>query len=196
MNLNAIALSRQNLLQSRIFWLAILTSAVLLALLSLKGIQGHAEVKSGQLPKNTVARQIFTATNGKNFSLENNHGKVVVMQFLGTWCGYSKRQVPSINQLLGVAGTDNLQIVGMSVKDPRSNSQAVKQFISEQKVGYPVVSEVDDKYFMDFIDSNNVSVPQTLIYGRDGRLVAHYVGFNQQVGQEIEQKVKDELAKK
>lgn len=196
MNLNAIALSRQNLLQSRILWLAILTSAVLLALLSLKGIQGHAEVKSGQLPKSIVARQIFTATNGKNFSLENNHGKVVVMQFLGTWCGYSKRQVPSINQLLGVAGTDDLQIVGMSVKDPRSNSQAVKQFISEQKVGYPVVSEVDDKYFMDFIDSNNVSVPQTLIYGRDGRLVAHYVGFNQQVGQEIEQKVKDELAKK
>lgn len=196
MKLNAIALSRQNLLQSRILWLAILTSAVLLAVLSLKVIQGRAEVKSGQMPKATVARQIFTATNGKNFSLENNQGKVVVMQFLGTWCGYSKRQVPSINQLLGLAETGDLQVVGMSVKDPRSNSQAVKQFIAEQKVGYPVVSEVDDKYFMDFIDSNNVSVPQTLIYGRDGRLIAHYVGFNQQVGQEIEQKVKDELAKK
>ena len=58
------------------------------------------------------------------------------------------------------------------------------------------MSEVEDKYFVDFVDSTNVSVPQTLIYGRDGRLAAHYLGFNQQVGAEIEQKVKDELAKK
>jgi peroxiredoxin len=126
--------------------------------------------------------------------LESKRGKVVVVQFLGTWCGISKRQVQSINKLKEEGQSQELQILGMSVKDPRANSQAVKQFISDQKVSYPIVADVDDKYFVDFVDSTNVSVPQTLIYGRDGRLVAHYVGFNPQVGTEIEQKVKDELA--
>ncbi len=196
MKSNAIALSRETVWQSRLLWWVALTSVVLLTLLSVKIIQGRAEVKAGQLPKTSVARQIFTSTDGQRFSLESKRGKVVVLQFLGTWCGISKRQVQSINKLREDGQSENLQVMGMSVKDPRSNSQAVRQFISDQKVSYPIVGEVDDKYFVDFVDSTNVSVPQTLIYGRDGRLVAHYLGFNQQVGTEIEQKVKDELAKK
>lgn len=196
MKSNAIALTRENGLQSKLLWWVALTSAVLLTCLSVKVIQGRAEVKAGQLPKTSVARQTFTSTDGQRFSLESKRGKVVVLQFLGTWCGISKRQVQSINKLQENKQLEDLQVVGMSVKDPRSNSQAVKQFISDQKVSYPIVSGVEDKYFVDFVDSTNVSVPQTLIYGRDGRLVAHYLGFNQQVGTEIEQKVKDELAKK
>jgi thiol-disulfide isomerase/thioredoxin len=193
---NTIALSRNTLLQSRLIWGGILTSAALLIFFSIKVIHGRAEVKAGQLPKTSVAKQIFTSTDGQRFSLESKRGKVIVLQFLGTWCGISKRQVPAINKLLENNQSGDLQVVGMSVKDPRSNSQSVKQFISDQKVGYPVVSGVDDKYFVDFVDSTNVSVPQTLIYGRDGRLVAHYVGFNQQVGTDIEQKIKEELVKK
>jgi peroxiredoxin len=192
----AIALSRENILWSRLFWWTVLTSVALLTCLSIKVIQGRAEVKAGQLPKTTVARQIFTATNGQRFSLETKRGKVVVLQFLGTWCGVSKRQVQSVNKFLENGQSEDLQVMGMSVKDPRSNARAVKQFIAEQQINYPVVSEVDDKYFVDFVDSTNVSVPQTLIYGRDGRLVAHYLGFNPQVGAEIEKKIKDELAKK
>ncbi len=196
MKSNAIALSRENVSQSKLLWWVGLTFAILLTIFSIKIMQAHAEVKAGQLPKPSVARQTFTATDGQRFSLESRRGKVVVLQFLGTWCGISKRQVQSINKLKEDGQSQELQVLGMSVKDPRSNSQAVKQFISDQKVSYPIVGEVDDKYFVDFVDSTNVSVPQTLIYGRDGRLVAHYVGFNPQVGTEIEQKVKDELAKK
>ena len=196
MKSNAIALSRENELQSKLLWWVVLTSAVLLTCLSVKVIQGRAEVKAGQLPKLSVARQSFTSTDGQRFSLESKRGKVVVLQFLGTWCGISKRQVQTINKLREDKQLEDLQVVGMSVKDPRSNSKAVKQFITDQKVNYSIVSEVEDKYFVDFVDSTNVSVPQTLIYGRDGRLAAHYLGFNQKVGIEIEQKVKDELAKK
>lgn len=196
MKSKALALSRENMLRSRLLWWAVLTSVILLTCFSIKVIQGRAEVKAGQLPKTTVARQTFTATNGHRFSLDANRGKVVVLQFLGTWCGVSKRQVQSVNKFLENGQPGDLQVMGMSVKDPRSNSHAVKQFIAEQKINYPVVGDVDDKYFVDFVDSTNVSVPQTLIYGRDGRLVAHYLGFNPQVGTEIEKKIKDELAKK
>lgn len=196
MKLNALALTRANVLQSKILWWIVLASIVLLTCISVKVLQARAEVKTGQLPKASVARQTFTSTDGQRFSLESKRGKVVVLQFLGTWCGISKRQVQSINKLGAEGQTTDLQVMGMSVKDPRSNSQAVRQFIADQKVNYPIVSEVDDKYFVGFVDSTNVSVPQTLIYGRDGRLAAHYVGFNLQVGTEIEQKVKDELAKK
>jgi thiol-disulfide isomerase/thioredoxin len=182
-------------MQAKFLWLAILTSTVLLALFSFKVIQGRAEVKAGQMPKPNIARQTFSTTEGKKFSLEASRGKVIMVQFFGTWCGHSKRQVSAINKLIEGGKSDELQVVGMSVKDSRSNSQAVKQFITDQKVSYPVIGEVDDKYFVDFIDSRDVSVPQTLIYGRDGRLLAHYRGYNQQVSAEIEQKLNAALAK-
>ena len=195
-NGKVVSISRYELFQARIVWLMMLTLLTLFALFSLKVIQGKAEVKPGQLPKETVARQTFSTTGGKRFNLESMHGKVVVMQFFGTWCGYSKRQIPTINKLIDNQKSSDLEVIGMSVKDPRSNLQAVKQFINDQKVGYPVVSEVDDKYFTQFINSTDVSVPQTLIYGRDGRLIAHYRGFNAQVGEEVEANVKTELAVK
>ena len=194
MNGKVVSISRYELFQARIVWLMMLTLLTLFALFSLKVIHGKAEVKPGQLPKETVARQTFSTTDGKRFNLEAMHGKVVVMQFFGTWCGYSKRQIPTINKLIDNQKSSDLEVIGMSVKDPRSNLQAVKQFINDQKVSYPVVSEVDDKYFTQFINSTDVSVPQTLIYGKDGRLIAHYRGFNAQVGEEVEAKVKNELA--
>ena len=196
MKLQTRTISIQHSTYARLFWLTIFVSLVLLTFFSLRVMQGRAEVKAGQMPKPSVARQTFATTDGKKFSLEATRGKVVVIQFFGTWCGYSKRQVATNNKLLAGQNAEELQVVGMAVKDPRSNSQAVKQFITDQKVDYPVVSEVDDRHFVDFVSSKDVSVPQTLIYGRDGRLIAHYLGYNQQVGTEIEQKITVELAKK
>ncbi len=196
MKLQAKTISIQYSTITRLFWLTICSSLLLLTFFSVRIIQGWAEVKAGQLPKPSVARQIFATTDGKKFSLEATRGKVIVIQFFGTWCGYSRRQVAMNNKLSAGQHAAELQVIGMAVKDTRSNSQAVKQFITDQKVGYPVVSEVDDKHFVDFVGSSNVSVPQTLIYGRDGRLIAHYLGYNQQVGTEIEQKITVELAKK
>lgn len=151
---------------------------------------------AGQMPKLSVARQAYTTTEGKRFSLESMRGKVFVMQFLGTWCGISKRQVQSIKNILDGSKAEELQVIGMSVKDPRSTPQAFQQFITDQKVNYSVVKDVADKHFVEFVNSKDVSVPQTLIYGRDGRLIAHFLGFNQQVGAEIERRIKDELGKK
>ena len=186
----------RSLINIKLLWVSLITAALLLTFFNLRVMHVWANVKEGQMPKPTIARQTFATTEGKKFSLDTARGKVVVVQFFGTWCGISKRQVPANNKLLENRSSDDFQLVGMAVKDPRSTSQSVKQFISEQKVGYSVVGDVDDKYFVDFVDSRDVSVPQTLIYGKDGRLVAHYLGYNQQIGTEIEQKVKNELANK
>lgn len=186
----------RSLINIKLLWVSLITAALLLTFFNLRVMHVWANVKEGQMPKPTIARQTFATTEGIKFSLDTARGKVVVVQFFGTWCGISKRQVPANNKLLEKRSSDDFQLVGMAVKDPRSTSQSVKQFISEQKVGYSVVGDVDDKYFVDFVDSRDVSVPQTLIYGKDGRLVAHYLGYNQQIGTEIEQKVKNELANK
>ena len=144
------------------------------------------------MPKSSVAHQTFTTIDGEKFSLDSRYGKIIVVVFFGTWCPISKQQFQALPNILA----EEVQVVGMAVKDPRSTPQTLQQFMTEQKVTYPIVKDVEDKHFMKFMDSKNVSVPQTVIYGRDGRIIAHFLGFNQQVGAEIGQKIKDELVKK
>ncbi len=181
-------------LNLRFVGLATAIFLTLLVIVSVKTVQGRASVKAGQLPKEKIARKSFTANDGQRFSLESMKGNVVVVNFFGAWCGYSKREAQWLSKLVGEQKNDQLKVIGMSVKDPRTNSQNLKLFVEGQNVNYPVVNDVEDQYFMDFVESNDVSVPQTLIYSRDGRLLAHFNGYNQQVGDAITVKVKEALA--
>lgn len=164
---------------------------------SQKEIPFVSSLAIGQMPKSSVTHQTFTTIGGEKFSLDSRRNKIIVVVFFGTWCPVSKQQFRALPIILDKDKdkSEEVQVVGMSVKDPRSTPQTLLQFITEQKVTYPIVKDVEDKHFMKFVDSKNVSVPQTLIYGRDGRLIAYFLGFNQQVGAEIGQKIKDELVK-
>ena len=150
----------------------------------------------GQMPKSSVAHKIFTTISGEKLGLDSRRGKIIVVVFFGTWCPISKQQFQALPNILDKDRLEEIQVVGMSVKDPRATPQTLLQFMTEQKVTYPIVQDVEDKHFVKFVGNQNVSVPQTVIYGRDGRIIAHFLGFNQQVGAEIGQKIKDELVKK
>ncbi len=87
-----------------------------------------------------------------------------------------------------------LQIIGLSVQERTAKDQ-LEQFITDQKIAYPV-GFVTDSVFSDYVESRDVSVPQTLIYGRDGRLLAHFNGHSAQIDAAITATVKGELEKK
>jgi peroxiredoxin len=150
----------------------------------------------GRLPKDSLARKQFTTNHGGKASLEAMRGHVVVMHFFGSWCGASKAQARALKQLTQNGLPPGLEMLGMSVKDPRSNAELVKQFVAEQQVSYPVVEQVDDKFFSQLVNSRDVSVPQTLIFGPDGKIIAHYNGYSPQVNQDISAIVKQALGLK
>lgn len=145
----------------------------------------------GHLPKDDLVRRQFTTLSGDRTSLQAMRGQVVVMHFFGSWCGYSKAQARVLHQLTEHGLPPGLRLIGMSVKDPRSNPELVKRYIAEQLVLYQVVDPVDDKAFVQFVNSRDISVPQTLIYDADGKLVAHYNGYSKEINESIIAIIKD-----
>jgi hypothetical protein len=87
-----------------------------------------------------------------------------------------------------------LQIIGLAVDDAESTPKRVAEFIQQMKITYPV-GMIEDPVFTKFVESKDVSVPQTLIYGRDGKLVAYFSGHDSTVDTEITATVKRELNK-
>jgi thiol-disulfide isomerase/thioredoxin len=151
-------------------------------------------MKIGALPKDSIARQPLRMTDGRQLTLAEMRGKVVVLDFFAVWCGHSRQHIPTMTSFTEEENKRGLQIIGLAVDDAESTPKRVAEFIQQMKITYPV-GMIEDPVFRKFVESKDVSVPQTLIYGRDGRLVAFFSGHDDAVGAEITATVKRELDK-
>lgn len=154
----------------------------------------QAAGKIGKQPKDSVARRQLTMLDGSQHSLMALRGKVVVLNFFAVWCGHSRDQVATLTKLSDAESSRGLQVVGLAVEDDRTNEAKVRSFVSDHKINYPT-GMVNDPVFMEYVSSRMVDVPQTLVYGRDGRLVAHYIGQNTAQDAALEAAVRQELDK-
>jgi thiol-disulfide isomerase/thioredoxin len=175
---------------SSLVGLAALAFVILLPLFN----TADAKVKIGELPKDSIAHRPLRMTDGRQFTLADMRGKVVVLDFFAVWCGHSRQHIPTMTKFTAEDTNRGLQIIGLAVDDAESTPKRVAEFIQQMKITYPV-GMIEDPVFAKFVESKDVSVPQTLIYGRDGRLVAYFSGHDATTDAEITATVKRELDK-
>jgi thiol-disulfide isomerase/thioredoxin len=185
---------RLNRRQSRLTVFSLAAGLSFTLLLALFASSTEAGPKIGKLPKESVANRQMQMLDGRQFSLAGLRGKVVVLDFFAVWCGHSRQHIPTMTNFGAAERELGLQIVGLAVKDAESTPERVRKFIEEMKITYPV-GMISDPDFVSYVESKDVSVPQTLVYARDGRLIAHFNGHNDATAAELAATVKRELDK-
>ncbi len=79
--------------------------------------------------------------NGKKVSLRDFKGKVVLVDFWGTWCGPCREAIPFLTELYKQRHPRGLEIIGLSYeRAAASESEAVelvKKFVESNGVPYP-----------------------------------------------------------
>lgn len=134
----------------------------------------EAVTKIGKAPKESVAQIKLTAVDGQQFSLSSLRGKVVVLDFFGIHCAHSRDHIrDTMTQFSDEDFKRGLQIIGIESED--STVQRVKEFIKDEKINYPI-AQIDEPTFIQYVESRDLSAPQTLIFGRDGKLLLHAMG--------------------
>jgi peroxiredoxin len=105
---------------------------------------------------------------GKMWTLKEQRGKVVVLNFWATWCPPCRKEMPDLETLYRQFKDQGLVILAISDED----AGKVKPFIAQQKVTYPILLDPGRKVNELFqIDG----IPKTFVYDRNGKLVAQSI---------------------
>lgn len=111
-------------------------------------------------------------TDGKNVSLSDYKGKVVIIDFWATWCPPCRRGIPDLIDLKNEF-KDKIAVIGISL-DMENTKAGVPDFVDKMGINYPVV------YFNDKVinDYGGISaIPTTFIIDKNGNIVKKIVGL-------------------
>ena len=96
--------------------------------------------------KNGTKKVQFTAKdlNGNYINSENFKGKVILMNYWATWCGYCIKEMPSMQNLLKTIGKDKLVILAITAEDKDANPD-IKYFASSNDYDFIFIHDPNNK---------------------------------------------------
>jgi thiol-disulfide isomerase/thioredoxin len=103
--------------------------------------------------------------DGGKYDLSQDRGKVVVVNFWGSWCAPCRAEADDLEKTYQATKDKGVTFIGVNSRDDRD---AAKQF-ERGRVTYPSIYDVDAKVALQF-DVTQVSTPATLIIDRQGRI--------------------------
>ena len=148
-------------------------SIFLLALGSLfsctsRGIQ--EEPKGPAVEGEAAPRFSFEDRFGKQLSLSDFGGKVVLINFWATWCSPCRDELPSMDSLQRQMDPSQFAILALSVDD---SWDAVNQFMTKSGFTVPVYSDFDRKISTLYGTSK---FPETYILDKKGKVAMKVIG--------------------
>jgi peroxiredoxin len=106
--------------------------------------------------------------DGKPWTLKDQRGKVVLLNFWATWCPPCRKEMPDLEELYQQFKGQGLLILSISDEDVIK----VRPFIAQQKVTYPILLDPGRKVNELF---QIQGIPKTFVYDRNGKLVAQSI---------------------
>lgn len=155
---------------------------IMFAFLIFTGCQNDAGTKNGnnsysELSETTELKKApdfqLTSTDGRQISLNDYKGKIVILDFWATWCGPCRRGVPDLVEIQKEYNND-VVVLGISTDKFTGTDNEVNSFMQEFNINYPVV----------FADQNIIdsyggiqAIPTSFLIDQEGNIIDMHVGL-------------------
>jgi thiol-disulfide isomerase/thioredoxin len=102
-------------------------------------------------------------------ALSDYAGKVVVLNFWGSWCGPCRAEAPELEDAATALAPQGVQFLGINVKDTK---EAGADFMASKQVSYPSIYDPSMRTLLSIRGFPTGSIPSTIVIDKQGR-VAH-----------------------
>src|SRR5262249_20725870 len=133
----------------------------------------------------------WTLPNDHHSQLSDYKGKIVILDFYATYCEPCLKETPHLVQLDQQYARQGLQIIGINVGGEDDHGQ-IPAYAKEFGITYPL-GLPDDALVRKYLGDNE-NIPQAYVFDREGRLLKHFIGYNENVQQELDRVVLTSLS--
>lgn len=126
------------------------------------------------LPASALDTELETM-DGKPFKLADLKGKVLVIDLWATWCGPCRSSTPELVNLQKEFGPRGFEVIGLDIDPGSDTPEDVKRFADEFDINYKLAF-AERELATSLMRGGNI--PQSLVVGRDGRIIEHLVGYH------------------
>lgn len=128
---------------------------------------------NGPFAENGLADIVLPDMQGKQRSLAEWQGKVLIVNFWATWCPPCLKEIPEFIALQNEYGDQGLQFVGIAIED----REPVAQFLQAREINYPILLAEETGTSISVKLGNIIqAVPYSVIIDRAGNIVHGHPG--------------------
>ena len=130
----------------------------------------------------------LTSLEGRELSLSDLKGSVVVLDFWATWCGPCVAALPHLDKIYADYQEKGLKMYAVN---QRESKEKVAAFVENKALKIPVLMDTNAAVGKSYKVSG---IPQTVIIGKDGVVRKVYIGFNPQGDEAMRKVIEEALA--
>ncbi len=132
-------------------------------------------------------------TDGNTFTLSEQRGKVVMLQFTASWCGICRKEMPHIEREIWQRHKDNKDFVLVGV-DREETKEEVETYIQKLGTTYPMVLDTAANAFSSYALRQS-GITRNVLIDRDGKIVKLTRRFEETEFKELVQTIDSLLSK-
>ena len=135
----------------------------------------------------------LSLTDGTEFTLSQNRGKVVMLQFTASWCGVCRKEMPFIERDIWLPNKDNKDFVLLGI-DREEPLEDVKKFAESTGITYPMALDSKADVFASYAERKS-GITRNILIDRDGCIVKLTRLYNEKEFGELVQAIDSLLGK-
>lgn len=108
-------------------------------------------------------------TDGTKFTLSEQRGKVVMLQFTAGWCGVCRKEMPHIEKEIWQRHKDNKEFVLIGI-DREETKEEIIPFIEKVGTTYPIAMDTNADVFASYA-LRQAGITRNILIDRDGKIV-------------------------
>ena len=111
----------------------------------------------------------LSSTDGTEFTLSSQRGKVVMLQFTASWCGICRGEMPHIESRIWQRHKEDADfvLVGVDREEPR---EVVEEYTATLGTTYPMLLDEKGDVFASYAVRKS-GITRNVLIDRDGRIV-------------------------